>query len=129
VQRIPLSLAKPGMILDKPLLRDNGLVLVAEGTELSESLLMRLANMDIETVVVKGNPVDMNGAGGGSSFSQRAERLDHLFRKYQADPFMLKLKERLMDYFKLKAAAEAAAQAAQNATEPDEAEDQHQEQA
>ncbi len=129
MQRIPLSLAKPGMILDKPLLRDNGLVLVAEGTELSESLLMRLADMDIEALVVKGNPVDMNGAGGGSSFSQRAERLDHLFRKYQADPFMLKLKERLAEYFKLKAAAEVAAQAAQNAAEAHEAEDHPQEQA
>ncbi len=115
MQKIPLNLAKPGMILDKPLLRDNGLVLVAEGTELSDTLLGRLLTMGIETIVVKGNPVDLDGAGGGSSFCQRAERMDHLFRKYQADPFMMKLKERLTEYFKLKAAAEAAAQAAAEA--------------
>lgn len=114
MQRIPVRLAKPGMILAKPLLRDNGLVLVAEGTEISESLLGRLASMNVETVVVKGQPLDMDGLGGSSAYAKRAQRLDHLFRKYTNDPFMMKLKERMKKYFQLKAAAQAAEEQAEN---------------
>lgn len=101
------------MILAKPLLRDNGLVLVGEGTEISESLLNRLPGLNIETVVVKGTPLNLDGLGGSSGYAKRAERLDHLFRKYRADPFMMKLKNRLKQFFQLKAAAEAAAEAAE----------------
>ena len=111
MQRIPLRLAQAGMVLEKPILRDNGLVLIAEGSELSDTVLRRLESMNVETIVVKGNPVDMEGMGGGTSFSQRAERMDHLFRKYKADPFMLRLKDRLKEYFNLKAAAQAAQEA------------------
>lgn len=115
MQRIPVRLAKPGMILAKPLLRDNGLVLIAEGTEISESLVSRLATMNIESIVVKGSPLNLEGMGDSSSFSKRIERMDHLFRKYRSDPFMMKLKMRLKEYFQLKAAAQAAAEAAEAA--------------
>jgi len=114
VQKIPVRLAKPGMVLAKPLLRDNGLVLVAEGTEISEALLGRLASMNVEAVVVKGTPLDMEGLGGSSAYAKRAERLDHLFRKYRHDPFMAKLKARLKQYFQLKAAAQAAEEQAEH---------------
>ncbi len=110
MQRIPLKLAKAGMKLAKPVEKDNGMVLMAEGTELTDSLLSRLDGMDIESVVVKGNPVDLDGASGeATSYDKRIERMDHLFRKHQADPYMMKLKQGLKQYFKLKAAAEAAA--------------------
>ena len=112
MQKIPLKLAKAGMVLAKPVLRDNGLVLMAEGTELSETLLPRLESMGVETLVVKGNPVDLGGAGGSTAFTERAERMEHLFRKYKADPWMSRLKDHLVQYFTLKAAAEAAEQAA-----------------
>lgn len=101
------------MILAKPLLRENGLVLMAEGTEVSEALIKRLESMNVETLVVKGTPLDMEGMGGSSAYAKRAGRLDHLFRKYRADPFMMKLKARLKQYFQLKAAAEAAAEEAE----------------
>lgn len=117
MQKIPVRLAKPGMILAKPLLRDNGLVLVGEGTEISESLLSRIVSLNIETVVVKGTPLDLDGLGGSSAYAKRAERLDHLFRKFRADPFMIKLKDRLKEYFQVKAAAEEAAEAAAKAQE------------
>ncbi|THB64474.1 MAG: hypothetical protein D6E12_14775 [Desulfovibrio sp.] len=115
MQKIPLNLAKEGMVLAKPVLRDNGLVLVAQGTELSSSLLERLERMDVDKVVVEGNPVDLDGAAGGTEYTTRIERLDHLFRKFQADPWMNQLKEDLRNYFQVKAAAQAAALAEQEA--------------
>ena len=117
MQKIPLALAKAGMVLAKPVLRDNSLVLVAEGAELSDTLLERLQRMDVEAVTVQGNPVDMDGAAGGTRIGERLERLDHLFRKHQHDPFMGQLKGWLREYFQLKAAQAAAAAAVAEAAE------------
>jgi len=109
MQRIPLNLAKPGMTLAKPVLRDNGLVLVAENVELSESLLERLMRMEIETITVQGHSVDM-GDGGESPFARRAARLEHLFRRHADDAWMHRVREHIRQYFQLKSAgAESAA--------------------
>jgi hypothetical protein len=105
MQKIPLSLAEPGMILAKPVLREGGLVLVAEGTELSEALLGRLKSMEIEAVTVEGAPVNLDGPGGDASAVARLARLDHLFRRLAVDPFMARVKEALHQYFQLKAAS------------------------
>ncbi|MEF2144406.1 MAG: hypothetical protein V3573_03085 [Desulfovibrionaceae bacterium] len=109
MQKIPLNLAKPGMVLARAVSRDNGITIVAEGVELSESLLKRLEGMGIERVVVKGSPVTMDG-GGSTAFDERLARLDHLFRAQEKDQWMRKVKAFLRNYFKLKAAAQAAAQ-------------------
>ncbi len=106
MQKIPLNLAKPGMKLAKPILRENGLVLVAENSELSEALLERLERMDVTMVTVQGNPVDLGG-GGKNPYTNRVERLEHLFRKHGDDPWMAKLQTHLKDYFLLKAASAA----------------------
>lgn len=114
MQKIPLNLAKPGMKLAKPVLRDNGLVLVAENTELTESLLERLERMDIAMLTVQGNPVDLGGDGDGTNpYSARAARLDHLFRKHTQDAWMEKIKAHLKNYFLLKAAGAAVVGGAQ----------------
>ncbi len=104
MQKIPLNRAKPGMKLAKPVARDNGVVIMAEGLELSESLLDRLENMKITKVVVQGNPVDMDHGGSDTAFAQRLERLDHLFRNQENDPWMRKIKKFLDRYFKIKIA-------------------------
>lgn len=109
MQKIPISLAAPGMVLAKAILRENGQVLVGEGTELSESLVNRLGSMKVDAITVQGHPVNMEGVGGGTSFATRIERLDHLFRKHQADPWMNKVKAHMHQYFTMKAAAEEAA--------------------
>ncbi len=107
MQKIPLSLAKSGMILAKPLLRDNGLVLVAENTELSETLLQRLERMDIQTITVQGHPVDL-GDGGENPYAKRLARLDHLFRRHAQDAWMQKVREHIRQYFQLKSASATA---------------------
>lgn len=117
MQKIPINLAKPGMKLAKPVLRDNGMTVMAEGMELSEAHIQRLASMDVERIVVKGRPVKMEGAGGGNLFAERVERLDHLFRAHEKDRWMLKLKAALKKYFRLKAAALDAAEKAELAAD------------
>lgn len=103
MQRIPLNLARPGMALAKPVLRDNGLVLVAENTALTESLLERLGRMEIETITVQGHPVDM-GDGGQSPYAVRLGRLEHLFRSHGKDPWMQQVHAHIQQYFQIKAA-------------------------
>lgn len=103
MQRIPLSYAAPAMVLAKPVQRDDGMVLLAEGTELTSSLITRLQSMKIEHIVVEGNPVDLDGTL--SEFNRSPEDLDRLFRKLTDNDFMMKLKSYLDEYFQVRQAA------------------------
>jgi len=113
MQRIPVKLARPGMVLAKPLLREGGMVLLAEGTELSEAVVARLPDMGVDSIVVQGHPVDLDGMGGGTSAAARAARMDHLFRRHGDDPWMMQLKKVFKGYFTMKAAAQAEAERAE----------------
>lgn len=106
MQKIPLNLARPGMVLEKPVLRNNGLVLVAQGTEISDGLLVRLGNMGVNSVTVEGHPVAMEGESPPKSYQERIDSLDHLFRRYKDDPWMNKMKGFISAFFKRKMAAE-----------------------
>jgi hypothetical protein len=44
----------PGMKLAKPVMGQNGMVLLAEGTQLNEKLMQRIQEMDIEGIFVEG---------------------------------------------------------------------------
>ncbi|NDV18774.1 hypothetical protein GO013_04995 [Pseudodesulfovibrio sp. JC047] len=108
MQKIPLSLATPGMKLAKPVLKDGGMTIMAEGMELTSSLIARLDSMDVERITVQGTPVEMGGAGAGTRWAERLERLDILFRQYANDTWMTRVKGRMGQYFQLKAAAQEA---------------------
>ncbi|WP_028573766.1 hypothetical protein [Desulfonatronovibrio hydrogenovorans] len=105
MQKIPLNLARPGMVLEKPVLRDNGLVLVAQGTQLSDALLGRLENMGVSTITVEGSPLDLEGGARSVSYEERIESLDHMFRNFRDDPWMIRMKEFIRSYFERKMAA------------------------
>jgi len=112
MQRIPISLAKAGMTLAKSVERSNGTVLLAEGTELTDSLVTRLPDMGVDSVVVQGHPVDMEGLAGGASPASRMGRMDHIFRRHTQSPWMMKLKKVFVGYFTMQAAAQVAAEQA-----------------
>ncbi|WP_027179973.1 hypothetical protein [Maridesulfovibrio bastinii] len=116
MQKIPVKLAAPGMKLAKPVTRENGMVVIAEGAELSETLISRLEQMKIERIMVQGNPLDLDGSGN-SSWSKRAERLDNLFRRYKKDRWMTRVKGFFKEYFELKAAEQKAAEEAERLAE------------
>lgn len=104
MQKIPLSLAMPGMKLAKPITKANGMPIIASGMELSESLIAKLDGMGIDKVYVVGDAVSAS-----QNPSERVTRLDHLFRHLEDDPFMAQVKRHLREYFTIKAAADAAA--------------------
>jgi hypothetical protein len=108
MQKIPLDLARPGMILAKPVARPDGIAVAAAGSELSESLLDRFDSMGVSHLVVEGEPVALDGPAGSSSFDKRLERLDYLFRKFPDDKWMVQIRRLLDHYFRMKAAASAA---------------------
>ena len=57
MQKIPLEKTTEGMVLAKPIARENGVVLMGEGTELNEQLIERLKGLDITKITVKGRPL------------------------------------------------------------------------
>ncbi len=107
MQKIPLSLAKPGMKLAKPVTKANGMPIIAAGVDLTESLIDRLEGMGIDKVFVVGDAV-----AASQNPTERVARLDHLFRRLEEDPFQAKVKRYLREYFTIKAAADAAADTA-----------------
>lgn len=115
MQRIPLDLAAPGMKLAKPVTKDNGMTIMAEGMEFTESLISRLKTMEIDRITVQGNPVDMDGDGAGTKYTERLERLDVLFRRYADDKWMQRVKGRMAQYFQVKIAAQEAKRKAMEA--------------
>lgn len=104
MQKIPLSLAKPGMKLAKPVTKANGMPIIAAGVELSESLIARLDGMGIDRVFVVGDAV-----AASQNPSERVTRLEHLYRRLADDAFQGKVKRYLREYFTIKAAADLAA--------------------
>jgi len=88
------------MVLAKPITRDNGMVLMAEGTELNRSGLDRLHRLGIGHLVVEGEPVDLSDDSTGLSCAKRLERLGYLFRGYEDDAWMLTVKAFFEAYFR-----------------------------
>jgi hypothetical protein len=108
MQKIPLNLAKPGYVLAKPVSRADGMVVAPQGIAITEALLDKLDMMGVDNVVVEGAPVQMDGVVSGTNYDLRLQRLDHLFRKHAADPWMVQVKAMLVDYFKRKVAGKSA---------------------
>jgi hypothetical protein len=90
MQKVPIDLVKPGMVLAKPILNDKGMALCAEGTELSASIIDRLIKMNITHVTLKGNPIDLGIEI--KSKEQRVQDLNTRFSKIKDDPIMDKLR-------------------------------------
>lgn len=91
MQRIPLLLAKPGMILARDVFRDassNGIPICSKSTELTDALIARLENMDIQTVHVEGHPIWEEGA---RSLNDLLKDLDYRFSKTLQNPLNIML--------------------------------------
>jgi hypothetical protein len=98
MQRIPFSLAQPGMILAKDVVRTenpNGPPICGKGVELSETLIERLRNMGIQSITVEGHPVWLEG---DKTLDELLADLDHRFRRVANDPLTGKLKEVYRNY-------------------------------
>ena len=52
--KIPVEQLKAGMKLARPLMNSSGMVLMAEGTELTESRISKIENMGVDSVFIDG---------------------------------------------------------------------------
>lgn len=96
MQRIPIKFASAGMGLAKPVARDDGMVLAGEGTVLTDSIIERLKNAEIPSLVVKGRPLP--GLASGMDLNKVKSRMPHLFRRHQGDQLMLAMQKMLEQY-------------------------------
>jgi hypothetical protein len=93
MQRIPISLAKQGMVLAKDLVRPEnptGPAICGKGMELTVSLVERLRNMGIQSITVKGHPIWMEG---DKTQEELLQELDHRFSRVSQDPLTRSLKD------------------------------------
>jgi hypothetical protein len=98
MQKIPFSLAQPGMILAKDIVRaDNpsGPAICGKGVELTDSLIERLRNMGIQSITVQGHPVWMEG---DKTLEELLADLDRRFSRVADDPYAARLKEIYKDH-------------------------------
>jgi len=98
MQRIPFSLAQPGMVLAKDVVRTenpNGPPICGKGVELTETLIERLRNMGIQSITVEGHPIWLEG---DKTLDELLEDLDKRFRRVADDPLTGKLKEVYRNY-------------------------------
>jgi hypothetical protein len=88
---VPDSL-QAGMILSKPVVNANGVTLVMEGTELTDSMVEKIREMDVDYVYVKGAPLS------GVSLEQMISDLDGRFEAVNGAPFMGLIKKALREH-------------------------------
>jgi len=55
MRRVDSGKLETGMILAKPILMKNGMILFGEGTELTENYIERIRDMAIEVIQIEGN--------------------------------------------------------------------------
>jgi hypothetical protein len=86
MQRIPVSDLKAGMVVAKAITNESGMVLLSEGTTLTDNLIVRLGRMDLSHIFIEG---------ASSSDKSRAELLSELDLRFEKTG-----KERYMDAIK-----------------------------
>jgi hypothetical protein len=78
---------EPGMKLAKPVMAKNGMVMLGEGTELTEIWIERIQDMDIHTVFIDGPTVQT------LSMEEALSALDERFALVEDKPYMKNIKK------------------------------------
>jgi len=85
--KIPVAKLEPGMKLAKPVLAKSGMVMLGEGTELSETWIERIQDMEITTVFVEGPPIQTIPK------EEALTNLNARFAKVEGKPYMNLIKK------------------------------------
>ncbi len=94
MSRVSVRDLVPGMKLARPVLNDRGLVLIGEETELSDSLIEKIRQLEVGAVYVYGS---------SKVLPPREEALADLerrFRKVESEPHMALLKSVISNHIK-----------------------------
>ena len=85
--KFPIDKLKPGMKLSRPLVSKGGMVLLGEGTELTEKWIDRIADMDVDGIFIDG-PSEQS-----EPLEESLAKLNARFRSVEREPYMGKLKQ------------------------------------
>jgi len=88
--RVDPDRLEPGMVLARPIMMKNGMILFGEGTELTENYIERIRSMAVEIIQIEGS------APATESRQQMLEKLEARFRPVEQEPYM-KLLKRLVE--------------------------------
>ncbi len=92
MKKVSVEILKPGVKLAKPVVNDSGMIIIGDGTVLSDVHIERLQNMNINTVYVEGT------AGPSKSKEELLAELDARFKKTEEEPYMSILKKVLREH-------------------------------
>jgi hypothetical protein len=106
MQKVPINLASPGMILAKPIMNDKGMPLCAEGTSLTETLIDRLRAMNITVLTVKGHP--LGGESAAKTPEEKIQEIEERFLPVKGDPLMDKVRDAIVTAVRQEAAENQA---------------------
>ena len=85
--KIPVTKLEPGMKLSKPITAKNGMVMLGEGTELTDKWIERIADMDITNIFVEGPPIQTISRG------EALDSLNERFAHVEGKPYMNGIKK------------------------------------
>ncbi|OPY71459.1 MAG: hypothetical protein A4E62_01242 [Syntrophorhabdus sp. PtaU1.Bin002] len=92
VSKTAVDSLKPGMVLAKPVVNKNGLVMVSEGTELNDSLIGKIREMDVPGVYVRGMTQP------DTPKEDMLALLDKRFNGVEEKPYMALIKQALKEH-------------------------------
>jgi hypothetical protein len=93
MRRIAVRDLAPGHRLSAPVTAAGGVVLVQAGTELTEPVIARLADLGVDSVLVASPP----GADSAEDVSRRAAEVEARFEGHESNLWMMALKRIVLD--------------------------------
>jgi hypothetical protein len=90
--KIPVAKLEPGMKLAKPVVAKNGMVMLGEGTELTEKWIERIQDMEIASIFIDGPPVQT------ISKEEALANLEARFASAEDKPFMNSIKKLVQEH-------------------------------
>lgn len=94
VQQILTAMATEGMVLAKDIETAEGRVLCGKGTVLTDTVISRLNNMEIQHITVEGHPIPVEGE---KSLAEELADLDRRFSRVTEVKPLMYLKKRLRE--------------------------------
>ncbi|MDI6729612.1 MAG: hypothetical protein QMD44_11920 [Thermodesulfovibrionales bacterium] len=90
--KVTVNNLKPGMKLSKPVVNEAGMILLGEGTEITNALIERLQNMNVSSVFVEGASKPQKPK------EEAMAEIDARFKKTENEPHMGMLKKLLKEH-------------------------------
>lgn len=90
--KIQVAKLEPGMKLAKPIVAKSGMIMLGEGTELSDTWIERIKDMDIATVFIEGAPIQ------AIPKEEALANLEARFAKVEGKPYMNLIKKTVKEH-------------------------------